>query len=125
MKTTLFITSHLFSGSDLLVNSLNENPRVQIWTTGSMYSHPSNLEYLHLLDHKMDNTAAIYGDHLLYDVSLTNKVFYDFCKFIYFIRPARSVISELLLTGRKLPYAIRYYCFRLRKICEMEKRTPG
>jgi hypothetical protein len=124
MKKVVFIVSHLGSGSDELVRVLNENPRVIIHQSEQVYSHPDDLDWLFSQGHKLDNAAAIYGHHLLQNMFLTSESFYNICKFIYVIRPAKPSLNIILNKYTPLT-ASRYYCFRLRRICEMAKRTPG
>ena len=126
MKKVVFIISHLFSGSDYLLKSLNKNSRVQIQNTSHQYSHPSNLENLFSMGHKLNNTAAVYGDHLLYNPCLTSKSFYTFCNFIYVINTAKPTLN-LIFNSKKFNElnSLRYYTFRLRRIVEMARCTPN
>ena len=127
MKNVLFVASHLFSGSDDLIAVLNENERIQIHNTSLEYNHPVVLESLYSLGHKVNNTAAIYGDHILFNMQFGNAVFYDFTKFIYVIRAAKPTLNEIIKYKKEYSEltACRYYCFRLRRIYEMARKTPG
>jgi hypothetical protein len=128
MKKVCFIVSHLGSGSTDLIDILNKNPKCQINQSKAQYDSVNSLEWMFFTDHKCRDSSAIYGDHILYNMSLSCKRLYDFCKFIYVIRPARATLNEII-TLQDLKYkeefAARYYRFRLRRICEMAKRTPG
>jgi len=128
MNKILFVASHLYSGSFRLLQILNENPRIEIRDTGWQYNHPQDLDNLLAVGHKLDSSAAIYGDHLLYNTSLLSKAFYHFSKFIYVIREAKPTLNGIV-SDANLPYnqetAFRYYCFRLRRMYEMARRTPG
>lgn len=126
MKNVLFVVSHLHSGSFSLCNVLNNNPRVSVWSTDILYNHPSDLDSLLEQKHKNLTSAAVYADHLLYNPRLSSSCFYDFSKFIYMIRPAKPTMN-MLVSSRKydLHTAKRYYSFRLRRICEMARNTPG
>jgi hypothetical protein len=126
MKKVLFLTSHLHSGSGNLFESLDKTRRVQGHRLHRMYTHPSILEQLTGVFHKTDNTAAIYMDELLHNYVLSTKTFYSFCKFIYVVREPRPTLNSLI--GAKLYkplQAARYYTFRLRRMCEMARNTPG
>lgn len=125
MKKFLFIVSHLESGSHELLKILNNDPKIDIQNIGATYAHPSDLDLLSGLGHKLNTVAAIYGDHLLFNMNFSYKPFYENCKFIYVIREPKSTLNRIL---KHTPYPssiCRYYCFRLRRICEMAKRTPG
>jgi hypothetical protein len=129
MKKVCFIVSHLGSGSSDLIDILNGNPKCTIQNSSVKYSGPSDLEWLFASPHKCRDSSAIYGDHLLYNSSLSSKNLYERCKFIYFIRPARASLNEISMmkgeTGLEGRFAARYYCFRLRRICEMARKTIG
>lgn len=127
MKKVLFVTSHLCSGSTELLKILNRNPRIQIKDLDRYYTSPADIEYLTREPHKLDNAAAIYGDHLLYNISLSSKVFYNFCDFVYVIREARPTLNEIIQKYQRYSEktAFNYYCFRLRRIFEMARKTPG
>lgn len=127
MKTVLFVASHLCSGSNELISVLNENERIQINTTKLVYEHPSVLDNLFSLGHKLDNSAAIYGSQLLYNTSLSCNAFYDFSKFIYVVTPAKPTLNRIKKELEEYTElsACRYYCFRLRRLYEMARHTPG
>ena len=126
MKTVLFLTTHLGSGASGLINILNVNPRIEMFCPQNSYSHPTDLDPLVARPHKLSNTAAIYGEYLWFNAQLSCKSLYTICKFIYVIREAKSSIGELMSThGYSTKRAALYYAFRLRRICEMAKRTPG
>ncbi len=123
MNTVLFVVSHLGSGSESLVSVLNENPRVQVWGGQMSYRHPSDLNILMARGHKLDNSAAVYGDHLLLNPLFSCKALYEFCKFIYVVRDAKGSLNHM--PEREGKFAAMYYRYRLRRICEMARRTPG
>lgn len=120
------MVSHLGSGSLDLLRVLNRNPRVVIHNQSGKYAHPTDLDWLFKLGHKVDNAAAVYGDHLTHNVSFSCPALYDACHFIYVIRSAKPTLNAIVNAGIYPPKnAVRYYTFRLRRICEMAKRTPG
>lgn len=123
MNTVLFVVSHFGSGSDSLVSALNANPRVQFWDMQITYSHPLDLSFLLGQEHKLKNSAAIYADHLLINPIFSCKPLYKLCNFIYVVRDAKSSLN--CMTQRTGKHAAMYYRYRLRRICEMAKRTPG
>lgn len=125
MKKVCFIVSHLGSSSDDLVHILNGNPRCQFYSTSVQYDGPEALEWMFKRGHKCKDSAAVYGDHLLMNTSLSSRKLYEFCKFIYVIRPARGSFCAMASAGVEESRAQRYYAFRLRRICEMARRTPG
>ena len=113
------------SGSETLVNILNTNERIQIFSTNLIYEHINDLEALTSLGHKLNNAAAIYGDHLLFNTSFANKTLYPCAKFIFCVRPGAATVNELIKTHYYTPEtALNYYCFRLRRIYEMAYQIP-
>ena len=127
MKKVCFVVSHLGSGSGDLVEILNGNPRCQIQSSQVRYSSPDDLEWLFATPHKCRDSSAIYGDHLLLNSSFSCRSLYDFCRFIYVIRPARASLNEMSTppdNGLKGRFAARHYAFRLRRMCEMARKTP-
>lgn len=127
MKNIIFIVSHFCSRSFELISFLNKNPRIEIQTSGLSYDHPSVLEHLFNKGHKLDNAAAIYGDHILHNHNFSSKAFYNFSKFIYVIRSAKSSLKEFMYEKKDYSAveAGKYYAFRLRRMYEMAKNTPG
>lgn len=127
MPNVVFITTHLFSGSNTFINSLNVSERIDIRHPHLSYDHPEVLLQLFQLGHKLNNRAAIYGDELLFNKDFSSKAFYSFAKFIYFIHSPKDVLTEMLTNVKNISAvgACRYYCFRLRRIYEMAVKTPG
>ena len=127
MKKIVFICSHLHSVSAALYDALNSHPRIQGYKTDSMNSYFSPLNLIDLTNrpHKLSNRSAIYMDELLCNHSFYTKIAYKKCQFIYLIRDAEPTLN--LLVGNKQPaaFAARYYTYRLGRLCEMAKRTPG
>ena len=128
MKKILFVCSHSYSGSGGLFDALNRHPRIQGYhlAARSPYSHPLNFLTLTEQPHKLDNRSAIYADELLYNQQLSTKAAYKECKFVYVVREPEPVLNFLVGNDRIKPsFAVRYYTYRLRRLCEMAKRTPG
>lgn len=114
------------SGASYLYESLDRNPRVQGFRSDRPYT--SMLDVLDLTNrkHKLNNAAAVYMDELLYNHWLQTKDAYKYCQFIYVVRRPEPVLNELVSRRLYTPlWATRYYCYRLQRICEMAKRTPG
>jgi hypothetical protein len=126
MKKVCFIVSHLGSGSIDLLDILNKNPKCMIHDSKFSYKSPEDLNWLFYSDHRCRDSSAIYGDHLLFNTSFSCKKLYEYCKFIYVIRPPRATLNEInILKNPKYQpnHASLYYKYRLRRICEMAKRT--
>lgn len=128
MKKTLFVISHLESGSEFLINCLNKNKFFMISNNSMYYDSFESLETLTNRKHKMgDHPKCFYGDHISYNFLFSCKKIYEISKFIYVIsRPRRSL--NLIIKKHKeynQERAYNYYIFRIRRIYEMLKKTPG
>lgn len=127
MKKTLFVISHLESGSSFFVDHLNKNKFFMISNNSMYYDSFESLEKLVNKKHKMgDHPKSIYGDHLLYNFLFSCKRLYQISKFIYIISRPRRTLN--LIIKNHLEYdqerAYNYYIFRIRRIYEMIKKTP-
>lgn len=123
MKNFCFIVSHFYSGSFDLIEILNDNSRCS-FKTGSedfIYNHPE------ILDPIINKKNIIFGDHILKNYNLSCTRFYEFAKFIYVIRSPRQTFNDFIFnnSNKNIESFSSYYRFRLRRICEMAKKTPG
>ena len=127
MKKIVFLFSHVHSGSGALYDCLNNSFLIQGFKEKRLsYSTSSNLIDLTNLKHKRDLRSSIYMDEILNNYSFYLNKDYDKCNFIYLIREPKETLSLMLQSSEKShSFAIREYCFRLRRICEVAKRTPG
>src|SRR5262245_31898661 len=124
MRKVCFLISHIGSGSEGVLRSLSQCRRVACYRTGQVYSHPLMVEELTSLPHTLDNTAAVWVDELQHNYQFSSKPLYSFCRFIYMVREAEPTLNSLVEAGYKPESAMRYYCYRLRRMCEMARRTP-
>lgn len=126
MKKVLFLVSHLCSGSDQLYEQLCQNITIQGYQNKTNHNYSSMIDIMSLTanKHKLKTTSRIYMDHLLYNFQFSCREAYKHCKFIYFVREPINTI-ETLVKRQTFPKreAIHYYLFRLRRICEMAKRS--
>ena len=126
MSKVVFITSHLFSGSHDLCGALGANNRVSSFSSNAVYKHYDDFRFLIRRKHKVNNAAATYLDELIYNHSFSFKPLYEHCKFIYVVREAKSTINGIVKHHNlKHQSALRYYSYRLRRLCEMSKNTPN
>lgn len=125
MQNVLFVVSHFGSESFDMLETLNGNPRLVVYNSNGLYTHMEQFENLTSFPHKISDTSAIYGDHLLTNTTYYCEAFYQHCRFIYCLSPAKQALPRIVDKGYKLEGAESYYRFRLHRICEMAKRTPG
>ncbi len=124
MKKVCFVVSHLGSGSGSLVASLNAHPQCEIRESPTCYESPASVRWLFRLGHKRRDASAVYGDHLLFNSSISSRSLYGTCAFLFVIRPARHSLEGIIGRGYDPIGASAYYRFRLRRICEMVRRCP-
>lgn len=112
------------SQSEKLCQILNKNSRVQFCKLNIIYDHPFTLDTLFEQPHKTNNASALWLDELVQNHQFTGKSLYPFCRFIYFIRDAKRSLFEIVKQERQSSHMCRYYCYRLRRIFEMARKTP-
>jgi len=65
-------------------------------------------------------------DEINFNYQISTKNVYSSCKFIYVLRSPEQCIPQIISSfGYRPLCAVRYYTFRLRRICEMARNTPG
>lgn len=126
MKKVLFLVSHIGSGSGSVYESLNAHPRIQGFFSNNIYSSQMRLMSLTGNKHKLMNNSRIYMDHILYNYQISDKSILSCCSFVYVVREPEASIDYLIGSGAySKDQAKRYYLYRIRRICELAKRTPG
>jgi hypothetical protein len=125
MKKVIFVVSHLASGSTGLIALMNRHPRMRIFNLQGQYKSPLDLEPL-LRGDEFDHAGMYCGDHLLFNPSFCCKSLYESCNFIYAVRPPKPTLNLILSHNAMAREQMRnYYLFRIRRIYEMARRTPG
>lgn len=128
MKKLTLLCSHVFSGSTALYEAMIGNPRVQGSKTDRVSVYETGVDLLRAVSepHKIGNRAGVYVDELLFNYQVSTKLVYENCSFVFVVRPPRAVLEHMVGTLRHTPdSAARSYLFRLRRLCEMSKRTGG
>lgn len=127
MKKVVFIISHLESGSQGLVNILNNNIKCNFFTSNISYTHPDDLNNLFLNEKLKNYSGSVFGDHLLHNTSFYCESFYKMCKFIYVLRSPRQTLN--LILSKNYSYSqkniFNNYILRVRRIYEMIRKTPN
>lgn len=125
MRTLVFLNTHLGAGYQSLINTFNLHPQIQTFDTQYHYSSLEQLLSLSVLNHKLDTSAAIYVDLILHNYRIGIKDFNEYIKFINLIVPPIYAIGEIVSFGYSPVNAVGYYCYRLRRMCELIKRNRG
>lgn len=133
MQHGLIVTHH-GSGGTLLCRILSTNIRVHCYgSTGLVYDHPTVIERARKrIDSVLGPNAGvmdescIYIDKLMKNYEFTCKYLYDVCKFVYMVRsPFIPLLNLIGKKGMEPQFAENYYLFRLRRMCEMARKTGG
>ena len=128
-----FIVTHNESGGTLLCRILATNLRVHCYgNTGLVYDHPTVIERARKrIDESLGqnvgivDASCVYLDKLLKNHEFTWKPFYQMCKFIYLVRSPLVPLTNMVGKGLPVFGAENYYLFRLRRMCEMAKKSGG
>ncbi len=115
----LFIATHLGSGASILCESLSSH-RLCAWSRRSPYQNG-----LGVMKMSEGLDAKVYFDKLTHNHQFCCPSLYNQCRFIYVIRKPETSIAHIVNKGYSLSCAQNYYSFRLRRLCEMYKKTSG
>lgn len=128
MKHGLIIT-HAGSGGTLLCRILSSDYAIRSYgRTGVLYNHPSAIfRAREKIDRMISGIGrgGWYVDKLLFNHEFTCKTLYKECKFIYLVRKPLVPLATLIQRGYPALGAENYYLFRLRRMCEMARKTPA
>lgn len=117
----LFIATHLGSGASMLCDSLSRHGLCAHARPRTAYKHASDL----LKMKEARPVSKIYFDKLVWNFQFCCPSLYTQCKFIYVVREAKPTLSHLIKhKGYSTQGAYLYYTYRLRRLCEMAKKTP-
>ena len=126
MKKIVIINSHMYSGSTLLYESMCNHSLIQGYNEKRTYFTTFDLLELNRFSHKIKGKSAIYLREVLSNQYLSTKMDYSKVLFIHIIRRPIDTLNFLISEVKMSPsYALRHYCFRLRRICEIAKRTSN
>ena len=128
-KTPTLIITHHKSGYEFLNQVLGKHPRISANHTGFLYGHPIDLLKTSKIIEEQNITnrfRQLFADTLLYNHTFTCPALYKLCKFIYLVRSPEAAISEMVASKQYEPdRAVNYYRFRLQRLAQMAKETPG
>lgn len=114
----LFIATHLGSGASMICDCFSHYSYIIRMQPRFCYSKISDID-------KITHASILY-DKLVFNYELESKSFYSFCKFIYVVRDAPQTLGYLVAEKNYSKQgAYNYYCFRLRRLCEMIRNTPN
>lgn len=116
----IFIVSHLGSGASMLCESFDKHPHIARGAFKTAYTHINDLELM-----KFHNPyVRIHYDKLCFNYQFAATSLYKCCKFIYVVREASPTLNHISRHYHPIK-AADYYCYRLRRLCEMARKTPN
>lgn len=126
VKRVLLSVSHLGSGSLQLLSLLNHNPRVQFTNTQTPIRDYTDLQAVTSIPHKMNSVAAMYAIEVNHNFQLGPKNVAPHAHHLFLIRRPDPSIGMMVEHGIYRQHeAAMYYCYRLRRICEIAKRAES
>jgi hypothetical protein len=119
----LLICSHLESGSDLVVENLDSGSKLR--KLNASYS-TLNCLFLNKKNTVYNKRPKVYFDHILYNHEFSCKELYKHVNFVYIIGNPKKTITNIVYDNvYNEKTALNYYCFRIRRIYEMIKRSKN
>lgn len=121
MNNIVLICSHLESNSDNLVYNLNSGSKFQKLNTTyndvkCLTLNKPNFEYR--------KRPKVFFDHILYNYEFSCKELYKYINFIYVIGEPKKTLKNIVFKNiYDEKTAFNYYCFRLRRMYEMARRS--
>lgn len=128
MRKTVFIITHVGSGYEILLSTLLENPRI-FPISNFCWNNYSNLHDIISVPvkHGFYNKATYFLDCVIYNHLFSAYDSFNTCNFIYFIDEPKFALPRIINEKKtsNITSCQRYYLYRLRRICEMAKRTKN
>ena len=122
----MFSVTHLGSGSLQLLSLLNRNPRVQFVQSQPVIQNYIDLRALIDVPHKLNSIAALYAVDINFNYQLGSKYLIPHADYLFVVRQPEPVLNLLVESGLYDSLtAATYYCYRLRRICEIAKRVKS
>lgn len=113
----------------MLTSMFNVSHRINIVpmkTWYYQYDDPAKLDSIVLPYASTKPLASTFVHRINYNHTIANKAIYGAGKFIYMIRDPSEVMNYLVKERRyREEVALRYYTYRLRRICETARNTDG
>lgn len=126
MKKLILFCTHHFSGSEVIINSLNSTLKVQCYTHNQnfMIDNPIVLSQIASYDHKCKNIKALYLHEIKQNYQISTKDSFKYSKFIIFTREPIYVINSMINKNKfNFDYASKYYLYRLQRLYQITKST--
>lgn len=123
MNRILLLCSHLESGVDILSENLNSGSKLQKLngnynTIDCLFLKKENFQY--------NKRPKFYFDNILFNHEFSCKELFKYLSFVYLIGDPRKTITNIVYSKiYDEKTACNYYCFRVRRIYEMIKKSKN
>jgi hypothetical protein len=88
--------------------------------------HPDKVQGIVGLPHKVAHAGAVFGVELLLNYQLTCRRLVEFSRAVYVLSDPRKAIPRVMASGLyDQESAARLYCFRLRRLAELARKTTN
>ena len=106
------------------MNLLDKNPRVQFIQAHVIIQNYMDIGAITSMSHKMNSVAAMFALELTANYQLGSKISLPHVHHLFVVRQPDPVLNFLVANGiYNQTSAAMYYCYRLRRICEIAKRA--
>jgi len=94
-------------------------------TEEQVYADPTSLKIMQEEAARYRPHARLFVDRVVYNHEIISTNYFQMCDYIFLLREAEGTLNAIVQSGRLKPEAaLRYYVFRLRRLCEMAKKSP-
>ena len=122
----IIIATHLGSGGSMLLDMITANRRIAKLnrSPGQVFAEPPTVFRFQTETKEHYPLAKMFVDEVVYNYEVLSPSLYSICDFVFLIREPEGAISSIVEKQQYTPEAaLRYYCFRLRRLSEMAKKT--
>lgn len=122
----VFVATHHGAGGSMLLNMLAAHRRVGVLSRPPdvVYSDPTVLSTLQKACVARRPTAKVFADRLVLNHELLHPCYHG-ATFIFLVREPEGTLKHLKSLGYAERAALRYYAYRLRRLCELARRVDN
>jgi hypothetical protein len=127
LKRQIMIATHMGSGGSMLLEMILANRKAARLPRSydQVYADPTSLSILQEDANRFRPHARLFVDKVMFNFEVINLQYLQMCEYIFLVREAKGSLNSIVKSGKLTPEAAtRYYTFRLRRLCEMAKKSP-
>lgn len=125
IQTQVFVATHYGAGGSMLMTMLGANRRFGKVSRedGQTYRDPTVLAAVQRDAAARQPQARVFVDRLIANHELSHDFYYENVLFVFLVREPEESIKYMMETGYTEAAALRYYSYRLRRLCEMARKA--